>query len=325
MIFMQKDLRGGSKGQMISRKEAEQKIAQYLDTVRLKKIIRNTSIVAWGNKISDIQVDNWLHNFTGRYFEDVENERKLALWLLAHFSYYTYDDVRILCKNLFNQYLHEKLRYNEGGNLHNKINEIIKNTLFVGLGNDSESGNNILYYFRQENQLSKISFEINSKEIYENLVYVDDVTISGSQALNYIESRNIKAKNIYVATLIATKDAIDKLGGAPAKIKTISTMILDDRDRAFSESAYVFSDKRIMEIRSTAEEFCSEYGQLAGCGKINPLGYQNGQYMISFEYNTPDNTLPIFWGIGNGWIPLFTRYPKIYTGKEHILDGRKYY
>ena len=56
-----------------------------------------------------------------------------------------------------------------------------------------------------------------------------------------------------------------------------------------------------------------------------PLGYDNGQYMLGFEYNTPDNTLPIFWGMGDGWVPLFKRYQKIYNGKEYLLDARKYY
>lgn len=317
---------------MISKETAEQIIENHLDAERLRKIIINTSIIAWGNKISDAQIEKWLHNFDGKYFAKVENERRLALWLLAHFAYYTQDDVRVLCKNLYNQYLHEKLSGYKIKDLANALKGIIENTLFVGLGNDSESGNNILYHFRQENQLAKTSFEINSKKTYENLVYIDDVTISGSQALEYINSRNIKAHNTYAAMLIATKDAIDTLAGSsenPNNIKTISSMILDERDQAFSASAYAFSEKKIKEIKPIAKEFCKAYGQVAVTGwnymESHPLGYKNGQYMIGFDYNTPDNTLPIFWGTGNGWFPLFKRYPKIYVGKEFQLDGRKYY
>lgn len=317
---------------MISRENAERRIEEHLDSNRLRKIIINTSIVAWKNKISDAQVGKWLQNFDGRYFRKVENEQRLALWLLAHFSYYTQDDVRILCKKLFNQYLHEKLQGCKEINLKAAINAILANTLFVGLGNDSESGNNILYHFRQENQLSKKNFEINAALTYENLVYIDDVTISGSQALEYIRSRNIKAQNTYSAMLIATTTAIDTLTVSPEcpnYITTISGMVLDERDQAFSESAYAFSDKRITDIKSIAKEFCSVYGKIAvkgwGYMESHPLGYNNGQYMIGLDYNTPDNTLPIFWGTGNGWFPLFTRYPKIYAGKEYILDGRKYY
>lgn len=259
----------------------------------------------------------------------MENEKKLALWLLAHFSYYTYEDIRILCKNVFNQYLHEKLSDYKGGNLKRVINEILEDTIFIGLGNDSESGNNILYYFRQENQLSKECFEIKREQNYKNLVYIDDVTISGEQALTYIESRNIKAENTYATLLIATEQAVSKFSETDTKIKPITAMFLDERDRAFSESAYAFSDKRIAEIRPIAQEFCRLYGGLAvkGCGYMvsHPLGYDDGQYMIGFEYNTPDNTLPIFWGMSSEWNPLFKRYQKIYNGKEYLLDDRKYY
>lgn len=314
---------------MIDKREAERIIAEYLDADRLKRIIRNTSIVAWQKEISEDKIDEWLKNFDGSYFEDEENEKKLALWLLAHFSYYTMEDVRILCKKLYDQYIHEKLCSYQGIDLSKDINDIISNTLFVGLGNDSESGNNILYYFRQENHLCKQNFEIDTNKTYENLVYVDDVTISGEQALEYIQSRKIKANNTYVAVMIATEDAIKNLKESRKKIKPIATMVLDQRDKAFSDAAYVFSEKRIKEIRKTAQEFCELYGKKAvkGCGYMAsyPLGFDDGQYMISFEYNTPDNTLPIFWGTGSGWIPLFKRYPKIYQGEEYVLDDRKYY
>jgi hypothetical protein len=313
----------------ISKELAETIIEKNLDEERLKRIIINTSIVAWKQKISSAKIESWLENFDGKYFKDVKNERRLALWMLAHFTYYTYEDVRILCKNLFNQYIHMKLDPNESGNLEQNIMDIIKNTLFIGLGNDSESGNNILYYFRQENKLSKENFEIDLKREYKNLVYIDDVTISGSQAHEYTQLGNIKAKNVYAAVLLATDQAIDYLTSPNVNIPTISTVILDKRDKAFSDESYVFSENNIIQIKPIAKEFCLKYGERAvqDCGYMvhHPLGFANGQYLIGFEYNTPDNTLPIFWGTGGGWKPLFERYPKICSGKEYILDGRKYY
>lgn len=314
---------------MTNREDAEKIISESLDEARLKRIIRNTSVVAWDKDISDAQIDKWLGNFTGKYFDSAENEKKLALWLLAHFTYYTYEDVRILCRNLFNQYLHVKLHNYKGDNLSTAITDIIENTVFVGLGNDSESGNNILYYFRQENRLPKTCFEICPEHTYKNLVYIDDVTISGSQALDYINSRSIEADHVYAALLIATEGAIGHLSEPTVGVRPIATMILDERDQTFSDKAYAFSDKRVAAIRPIAREFCRRYGSIAttGCGYMqqHPLGYNDGQYMIGFKYNTPDNTLPIFWGTGGGWVPLFKRYQKIYNGERYISDGRKYF
>lgn len=313
-----------------AKKIAETIIDEKLDAKRLMRIIRNTSIVAWQKEISEEKINNWLKNFDGSFFEQVEHERKLALWLLAHFTYYTMNDVKILCKSLFNQFLHIKLKEEKNIDLNKSIDNIITNTVFVGLGNDSESGNNILYYFRQENNLKKDSFEIRPDKRYQNIVYIDDVTISGDQALNYIQAQNILADNIYVAVLIATKDAFERLKkNQLKKIEPLSAMILDERDQAFSDCSYVFSDSEIVKTKDVVKDFCTMYGKRAvkGWGYMegHPRGFADGQYMFGFEYNTPDNTLPIFWGTGNGWTPLFKRYPKIFDEKEYISDDRKFY
>lgn len=309
---------------------AEKIIESKLESRRLMRIIRNTSIVAWQKEISEEKIKSWLQNFDGSFLNKAENERKLALWLLAHYTYYTLEDVKILCRSLFDQFLHVKLTEENNENLREAVQSIIDSTVFVGLGNDSESGNNILYYFRQENNLKKENFEINPNKKYQNIVYVDDVTISGEQALDYIESRNILADNIYTATLIAAEDAVERLEGYEwFKIKPIFTMLLDERDKAFSDCSYVFSDQEIARIKDVVKGFSSFYGNRAvqGWGYMEryPLGFADGQYMFGFEYNTPDNTLPIFWGTGDGWTPLFKRYPKILARKEYISDDRKYY
>lgn len=315
----------------ITKEEAEKLIEHNLDSDRLKRIIWNTSVVAWSNVITVQNVNLWLENFTGKYFQNVENERKLALWLLAHFVYYTYDDVRALCKVLFNRIIHEKiLDMEEGDSIESVICELTEETLFIGLGNNSESGNNLLYYFRQENRLPKSCFEYDLKKQYKNLIYIDDITMSGSQAVQYIESRKFDINNIYAGFLIATDVAIKCLNNSQKKIKTVSTMLLDSRDKVFSEESYVFSGKEVKAIKTAAKEFCEVYGKVAiehdGYMSTWPLGFADGQYILGFEYNTPDNTLPIFWGTSNGWHPLFKRYQKIYSkGKESALDGRKYY
>ena len=238
--------------------------------------------------------------------------------------------IRRLCKKLFDEFIHEKLvQVEKNEDISGLIDDILDNTLFVGLGNDSESGNNILYYFRQENGLSKTNFEIRTGKTYDNLVYIDDLSISGDQALEYMESRSISANHVYSAILISTEDALKRIRESSMDVKPITAVILDNRDRAFSNLSYVFSDSRMNPIRLCAKDFCEYYGKIAvekdGYMSNYPLGYSDGKYLIGFEYNTPDNTLPIFWGYKNGWKPLFKRYPKKYEGEEYTLDGRKYY
>lgn len=315
----------------ITKEEARNIICEHMKESRLRKIIRNTSIVAWGQAINDSDVDRWLTNFNGEFLEDVDCEKCLALWLLKHFTFYTKNDIHILCKVAFNQLIHTKLLENATRKPEEIVAELYRDTLYMGLGNESESGKSMLYYFRQENKLPKTCFIYDSSKKYTNVVYFDDVTMSGTQAIDYIELKRINASSTYACFLFATDDAVNKIKKAKQDIEVISSISLDERDRAFFPNSYVFSDKNIRELRSIAEEFCLFYGKKAveGMGDYmenNPLGFANGQYLLGFDYNTPDNTLPIFWGQGSGWIPLFKRYHKIYTnGKESAIDGRKYY
>ena len=46
--------------------------------------------------------------------------------------------------------------------------------------------------------------------------------------------------------------------------------------------------------------------------KSHPLGFADGQHLFGFYYNTPDNTLPIFWCKSPNWSPAFVRYGKVY-------------
>jgi hypothetical protein len=190
------------------------------------------------------------------------------------------------------------------------------------LGNNSESGNNILYYFRQENNLPKDNFLIEDKK-YQNIVYIDDVTISGTQAARYINSSNIDSEHRYFASLIASEEAIKYINGKNIVEKVIYSTCLDERERAFAEESHMFADKNICDIKNIIKTFCQFYGEKVN--KKSPLGYKDGQYMIGLVHNTPNNTLPIFWETHNGWQPIFKRYPKIISGKEREFDGDKYY
>ena len=52
------------------------------------------------------------------------------------------------------------------------------------------------------------------------------------------------------------------------------------------------------------------------------LGYNNDAYAFGFFYNTPDNTLPIFWSDHGDWKPIMKRYDKKYTnGGYHELGA----
>ncbi len=151
----------------------------------LLKQIRDTVDVAWRNGLELSVIEKWLNNFSGRALGDKEQERNLALWMLYNFTYFNEEEVKHLCKLMLRKYLHSTL-VGKKVKLDN-INELLRKSRFMPLGKNSESGAYILYLFRQENDLPVSSFgDIVGGNSEWNYVFVDDMTLSGSQALRYV-------------------------------------------------------------------------------------------------------------------------------------------
>lgn len=313
--------------------ELEEFLLNELSLDKIKDHIIRTSIVAWGSVISKVDIDTWLSNFDGSACGNKDIEQKIACWILLYFTYFTEDDINELCKSLYRKYLRKKLDEIEGSprfkTLDAKLEYILSNTIFLPMGNPSESGGRILYNFRTQNDLPKECFEKNFSS-YENVVLIDDLTITGEQASRYVEEGKIDVqyKNLYFATFFATSDAIKHI----AKIKDINFInvcILDDRTKAFHESSFIFSHEKINKIIELAQQICEYYGQTIVNNftsvdleymKSHPLGFGNSQQLIGFEYNTPDNVLPILWGETSNWKNIFKRFTK----KTNIEGGEDF-
>ena len=201
--------------------------------------------------------------------------------------------------------------------------EIMRSTRFYSLGKPGESSSYILYYFRQENNLSLTHF-LSTPEGLDNtikyIVFVDDVVISGTQAQKYLKNvckKFGKDRDIILLTFFATDEAIELL--KKQNIRVISSINLDDRSKCFSDVSATFNNFK--NHQNNCERFIRHYGSKAQPDAA--LGYGNGQYTFGFFYNTPDNTLPIFWSEKPGWKPVVKRYDKKYKG-EAINDLGKF-
>lgn len=294
------------------------------------ELIEKTSIVAWDEQIKERKIQEWLSNFTGECLGNVDIEHKLALWLLLNFTFYTIRDVKKLCKEIFQQFLREELKegeFEEGLDRNKKIEKILEDTCFVPLGNPSESGAKILYDFRTENKLGKKLFEANRTK-YRCLVLIDDVTISGSQAMKYLKDCTIQADKFYLLVFMASPTAIENIKRSN-ELKPIYSILLDSRTKCFSEDSFVFQGEQEEKIKILAMKMCKYYGNkiMAVFSDTNmrnfPLGFNDDEQMFGFYYNTPDNTMPIFWCDEN-WTSIFLRYNKIYGKGKVEFDDEQY-
>ena len=271
-----------------------------------------------------------------------------ALFLLSNFLYFGNRQIRELLKSLYRDLYRypiiEGIRRSHYDTLDPKVisdcfQEALGRTLFLGVGNPSESGSHLLYYFRQENGLSKSRFD-HTYRIFErkrlskwrllwNLLFrrrdatlgtlvlrypdidryvlLDDFCGSGEQGESYSHEivEDIKrlkpSATVAYFVLFATSNGIAALRSRTAFDSVKCVFELDSSFRCFDAKSRYFVDPPAEISSITAESLCRQYGgQLVpSC----PLGYGDCQLLIGFHHNTPDNTLPIFWYVK--WTPFF--------------------
>jgi hypothetical protein len=330
------------------------------NTEVLMDILQKTIKNAWNinDHIHLSSIVKWLDNFTGEALCNVDNklnrdkaakrEKQLALFLLCNFVYYNENEIKYLTRVMFDKYLHNVfISENKETITDDDFDKLINITQFTFLGNISESSSYLLYHFRQENDLPKQCFI--EKAETENIVFIDDFSITGSQAHSYIrdhinnkvKSANKKAfcqclsrfirkrkyiktnKKIYILLMITTDKAIKKLEQIN-NVTVLPCIVLDDRSKAFSDSSIVFAEYGDI-YKNMAKKMCKYYGTkitTETSGGAIPLGFGNDEYMFGAYYNIPDNTLPIFWSSQNDWNYFLKRYEKKYNVGNMTLGGR---
>lgn len=301
----------------------------------------------WREKWHENLLENWLSNFTS-------DQRLNMLYLLSKFMYFGNNEIREILRSiyrdLFKYPIIEQIRKRNADTLNiqylnSEFTKELKNTKFLGVGNPSESGVHILYYFRQENDMGKedfiylsdifhgtektagdrnfIELEIKNKEI-RRYIFIDDFCGSGTQAELYLlkDLRLLKKLmpdcEINYFMMFSTDHGLRKLKSLTindnSEIKLFervdSIFTLDETYKVFSENSRYYKKINNTVSKDEGKLICEEHGNKLFNG--NPLGYKDGQLLISFFHNTPDNVLPVFWCSHNKWLPIFKRYNKLY-------------
>ncbi len=313
----------------------------------LEKKVKTLVESCWYRRINWPQVESWLDNFTG-LAGDTDKERLHALYLLANFLYYGNPEIRELLRAVYRDHfqypLLEAIRRRNGDTrdialIQKEFDTELVATRFVGVGNPSESGAHLLFYFRQENKLPKDLF-IDTYGIFrrsdassnptssryslrfpevKRYVFLDDFCGSGTQVCSRlkeaIEELRVARSDLDIAflTLFATTGALNhiqsELGTA---LRSETVFELDDSYKAFSTDSRIFKAPQAVIDPAFAKKMAEAYGKTL-CAD-HPLGWRDCQLLLGFFHNVPDNTLPIIWfaeSEGPQWRSVFKRYSKI--------------
>ena len=144
---------------------------EFLPSKATVDILRDRIMVlnewAWENRVPWPVVEDWLRNFDGRGGLREEIEKLHALFVLAQFLYFGSIEIRVLLRALYRDLfliplIHEVRAANASSRdlavIGDGVAKELRATRFLGVGTPSESGVHLLYYFRQENDMSKDQF-----------------------------------------------------------------------------------------------------------------------------------------------------------------------
>lgn len=297
----------------------------------------------WDDAMARADVEQWLGNFDGNEFS-VDVEHVNALHLLSNFNLYGVPEVRELLRSiyrdLFRYPIIQKIRETNGGTLDGQfVNSEwmieLNATRFLGMGNPSESGAHLLYYFRQINNLNRNLFVYPLQVLtgppgkstsriaipgLKRLIFIDDVLGSGTQAKEYSEKfvEQVKAAaeaegrtiSIEYFVLFAKEEGLSV--ARSTKFDRVEAVHeIEESEMAFSDVSRIYINSPQDISRDVGRKIARGYGEKI-C-PAHPLGYKDGQLLLGFRHNIPDNTLPIIWFSGGspGWNAAFPRYGKL--------------
>ena len=275
-----------------------------------KKIeILNSTL--WESRALRPRVDEWLSNFK------TDQEKEYALYLLSRLMFFNSSNIRHLLKSLYRDLFRypiiEEIRRANGDTMdESKIEDLyreeLKNTRFLGVGNPSESGVHLLYYFRQENKIPKDLFVntddliIYEKDIdgniqpelrdkYKNVnrfVFIDDLCGSGDQATN--DSSNVKrcvnnlrgfakdAKVSYLMLFGMTK-GIEVVRKSGLYHDARAVVELDESYKCFGDQSRYFNDGNY--DKDIARDIAYRYGYQIWDNYLSRMGYDEGSRKIT--------------------------------------------
>lgn len=323
-------------------------------TEKLYNKIKILNETVWENRAVKPKILKWLNNFSN------EEEKLHALYLLSKFMYFGSAQMRHLLKSLYRDLykypIIEEIRRANADTLdysfiESEFRKIEMRTKFFGVGNPSESGAHLLYFFRQENRLSKKLFIYTDDVVKRNgstnslhypdvdyYVFIDDFCGSGSQVTNDtivkraiydIKSLKSEAKIFYLM-LFGTTHGIENVIKTKLFDKVEAVIELDNSFKCFDDYSRYFKDCNVTYEKEFAKNMAYKYGRplirsilknegypentLDGISHEHALGFGNCQLLMGFHHNTPDNTLPIIWYDEEdiAWEPIFRRYNKKY-------------
>jgi hypothetical protein len=263
-----------------------------------------------GHYVEVSGVRRWLNQFPDGW------PQRLMFKLLQHLQFY--NEVKILEKL---KVIHSHVTAELGDA--KKQSRTNASILVVAAGNVAQSGPTYARRYRTANKLTghnivalrEVASRLNTPGM-KAIVLIDDIIGTGGTYITALETlsracgQQLQENNIrvFATAIFGLEEGCINLQSAGEAlglpIEVFVPDIIAEDERCFGPKSKVYEAE---EDRNEALQIATEYG--SRLQSEQPLGFRNGQLLVVFNDNCPNNSLPILWSPGrNGsWYPLFRR------------------
>lgn len=257
------------------------------------------------------RIEKWLSHFS-------KEEQELLLDLLSKFYYYSEEKIKAKTKELYNKFVSK----------HNDIAEqVVYSKVFKEYGT---SYSDILFTsFWLNNNLSdqaepNLCQLIKDGSIPSNVAIVDDYSGTGKtliKTLDQLIHANESAANInyYFLTLHITNRALAQIKeyGDNTGVQ-IEVVFLEKSEETFKHG-YLYEEVDAIAKKYAYEVICDKLS----INKDFILGFEEVESLVAFHYNTPNNTLGLFWQDLSDFVAIFPRHKRKNTSLKSLQQDAK--
>lgn len=265
----------------------------------------------WGNpafcKDFSKKIESWLQQFD-------DAEKPMMLKLLGNFYYYTEERINSKVVKLYRKFKEE-------------FPADCENAIYAGMEKDLGVGYSSFIFDTfwiknglKDNSTQKLSEEIKTWDtLPESFAIIDDYSGSGSTFIKYLNKLIkirfdiVKAK-FYFLVIHISQDSLQNICEYSNQLGvSVQCIYLNESERAFSDG-YIYEAVEAEIQKRKYEELCKKYR----VSEENFFGYKQIAALVSFAYNTPNNTLGIFWNELDDFMALFHRHKRRRTSLQEL-------
>ena len=257
------------------------------------------------------RIEKWLSAFP-------ESERPFLLELLEHFYYYSEKRIKEKVKELFASFQKSCGEKSNSATYTKILKE--QGVAYSDLVFSAFWLENNLTDYAEGNMCGLLSNGI----IPPIIAVVDDFSGTGNTFIKTIDqyrqiAPSVGDSEIYFLVLHITEIAKEKICAYSSDIGiNIKIISVDDSQAAF-ESGYLYEEIVAQKNRKGYSDIYSRYK----LSKDYAFGFGDVEALVAFHYNTPNNTLGLFWQDLAGFCALFPRHKKEKTTLREMQNAAK--